>query len=268
MKRADSNNSVGSGIWGAPKGVDRGEANSTDIGKNVEENNQDTKTREKTGSNSREITRGWQVGAELGVGVRAVTAGISGGYNQEDKESKTESDTNSKSNSNGWSRVNSDTKSSQRNIETRICDNSNFETNSDKSEGNSTSKENGESKGRQKTKSFSVPGYFVSVRNSASISKAEKHFKEYSGAIAVSSRKCTTYKLEIQANNPPSFTEEFKVAVQSLHSLTLETRPYRLIVVKAGVREFNTTLNSTTETRFDSAFSDFIREESNKYFHE
>ena len=71
--------------------------------------------------------------------------------------------------------------------------------------------------------------------------------------------------VEIDANNPPSFTEEFKVAVRSLHDITVETRPYRLIVVKAGPREFNTTLNTTTEGRFDSAFSEFIRELSKIY---
>ena len=87
-------------------------------------------------------------------------------------------------------------------------------------------------------------------------------FIQISGDTAVSSGKCPTYKLEIDEENPPSFTESFKLAVQSLHDLTVETRPHRLTVVKTGPRTFNTTLNSTTERKFDSAFSDFIRDGS------
>ena len=80
-----------------------------------------------------------------------------------------------------------------------------------------------------------------------------------SGAIAVSSRNCASYKLGVQEDNPPAFTNEFKKAVQTLHDLTRETKLNRTVVVKIGQMEFNTTLNSTTEKRFDSAFSDFIR---------
>ena len=72
----------------------------------------------------------------------------------------------------------------------------------------------------------------------------------------------------MDSNDPPSFTESFKAAVQRLDSLTVETRPHRQIVVKAGPREFNTTLNYTTERKFDSAFTNFIRKGSNQYFHE
>ena len=91
------------------------------------------------------------------------------------------------------------------------------------------------------------------------MSQAEKYFREYQGAIAISSRKCTTYKLDIEAKNPPTFSDNFKAAIQKLHDLTMETKEYRLTVVKTGLRAFNTTLNSTSERKFDSAFSDFVR---------
>ena len=133
------------------------------------------------------------------------------------------------------------------NINTRFC-----EEWFDGDEGNRTSEEDESLSGIKITKSFSLSGYFDSV-------KAEKP----SGDLAaVSIRKCRSYKLEIDADNPPTFTEEFKVGVRSLHDLTLETRPHRLIVVRTGPREFNTTLNSTTERRFDSAFSGFIRSQN------
>lgn len=164
---------------------------------------------------------------------------------QENKESTTESST-----SNGWTKG-----KSRSDINTRFC-----EEWLDGDEGSRTSEEDESLSRTKKTKTFSLPRN--SVKNSASISEAEKS----AGDSGVSIRKCRSYKLKIDANNPPTFTESFKVAVQSLHDLTLETRPYRLIVVKTGPREFNTTLNSTTEGRFDSAFSDFIRKESNKLY--
>ena len=197
--------------------VDREKGTSVEIGQNVENNGQSSDTRETSQQDSREKTEGFGAGVEgsLGAvyGVFGASISPSFNYNQEEKNTKTRSSTNSNTESNGWSRVNSNSKSDQTNIKTGFCGNFNFEKDDGKSEGNNTAEENGTSTGSQTTKTFSVPQFFDSVKNSASISEAEKHFQQYRGAIAITSRKCTTYKLEIQANDPPSFTEKFKAAV-------------------------------------------------------
>ena len=209
--------------------VDRAAATSAEIGETLENNG---------------LTPSTTSGFER-LDFNVFTSSDSINYHEESKQSNTTLSTR-----NEWSPVKSRSDPSETNINTRFC-----EAWIDGDEGNRTSEAEESLHELKITKSFSLPGCFDFVKNSASFSEAEN----------VSSGKCRSYKLEIDANNPPSFTEEFKVAVRSLHDLTVETRPYRLIVVKAGPREFNTTLNTTTEGRFDSAFSEFIRELSKIY---
>ena len=223
--------------------VDKGLATSAAVGEILENNGQTTQGTETTTSRTSE--------ASLGLEFK--------GFSAKSEQSKTDSFKDSHSSSNGWSQANSRTGSSGENINTRFCADSSMEKSVDQDKGNIETKGDEQLKGTQITKTFSVPGYFDSVTNSASVTQAEKHFRKYSGAIVVSSRNCKTYKLEMEASNPPSFTDGFKASLRSLHDLTVETRSHRLIVVKTGERQFNTTLNSTTEERFDTEFREFTR---------
>ena len=101
--------------------------------------------------------------------------------------------------------------------------------------------------------------------NSASMSNANRYFEEHQGAIAISTRVCRTYKLDIEHSDPPTFTDHFKKAVQKLHELTQKTNPFRIIVVKTGERSFGSTLNRTTERKYDLAFSEFVRKYGTHY---
>ena len=249
--------------------IDKGVANSAEVGDTLENNGQATEGSETSRTNGRENSSGTSTGTTVGAGISAPlgSSGASGSLSfsrsrnshNEVKDLNSETTGNSKSDSRGWRQAKSRNRSSQRNINTRFCEKSDREESQSKGTTDSKRKEDGTSKGNQVTNRFTVPHYFDSVRNSASFSKAEKHFSRSSGAIARSSRKCASYNLGIQADNPPAFSNEFKKAVQTLHDLTRETKPNRTVVVKIGQNEFNTTLNSETEKRFDSAFSDFIR---------
>ena len=261
--------------------VDRGLASTVQVGETLEKNGQ--RTRENTVGTSTESE--FSIGTSNSIGTEnslvsdstlSVGSEVAGGLLKSALKGTSSLTTNSALTtnnrfsskfetqqkditSNGWSEVNSKTETSQRKIDTKFCEDFNSEESFDQKEGNSTTQGGGSSRGRKVTKGFKQPGYLDSVRNSASISLAEKHFSKYSGAIAVSSRKCSSYEMGIQADNPPTFTDEFKASVQDLHDLSVETRSHRLIVVKTGERQFNTTLNSTTEGKFDSAFITFIR---------
>ena len=225
-------------------------AQSTEIGQTLENNGQSTSTR----GSSTERTRGSSIGLKLGGG-EGNSFGLSSDIKNEVKDIESESESNIL----GWGQISKRTDSHRQDINTRFCENFRREDTDNIVEGTDDTITTGGSNGKIVTKSFSIPGFRDSVKNSKSLSQVESHFRNYSGAIALSTKKCTTYKLKTQADNPPTFTEPFKAAIQDLHDLTMGTRSYRLHVVKVGERQFRTTLNSTTERAFDEAFSNFIR---------